>query len=117
MIHQTINCILVIVLIVLFLVCCCYPSAPAAEPFFDYTLTQAMGPFKPSADDVGAKYPPQRRDDASWTYATPFQGACVSGPDPAKCKPADIFTCYLTPHNQRKCEWGVSSTNGQLTLN
>ena len=120
MFHQTVNCILVIVLIILFLVCCCYtPSTFGGnaqhyngnEPFFDYRLSNAMGPFSPSATppydvNVGSAYPPQRKDNRSWTFATPFQSACSSGPNPDQCRPCDTFTCYLTPHNQRKCRWG-----------
>lgn len=120
MFHQTVNCILVIVLIILFLVCCCYtPSTFGGnaqhyngnEPFFDYRLSNAMGPFCPSATppyevNVGSAYPPQRKDNSSWTFATPFQSACSSGPNPDQCRPCDTFTCYLTPHNQRKCRWG-----------
>ena len=119
MFHQTINCILVIVLIILFLVCCCYTPASfgnhANEPFFDYRLANAMGPYHPTPTspygvNVGSAYPSQRNDNTSWTFATPFQSACSSGPNPNQCRPCDMFTCYLTPHNQRKCQWGPSQT-------
>ena len=112
MIHQTINCILVVALIVLFLVCCCSGdrdrASPTAETFYNYRLSQSMGPFVSPKDSVNASYPSQRRDNSSWTYATPFQSACTSGPDPSKCTPQNTFTCYLTPKNQRKCVWGQS---------
>lgn len=121
--HQTINCILVIVLIVLFLVCCCYTPVSfgdhanhaSNEPFFDYRLANAMGPFQPYPTppydvNVGSAYPSQRNDNTSWTFATPFQSACSSGPNPNQCRPCDTFTCYLTPHNQRKCQWGTAQT-------
>ena len=122
MLHQTINCLLVIVLIVLFLVCCCYTPASFGdhasygnEPFFNYRLANAMGPFQPNPTppydvNVGSAYPSQRNTNTSWTFATPFQSACSSGPNPAKCRPSDMFTCYLTPHNQRKCQWGTAPT-------
>ena len=111
MLHQTVNCILVVALIVLVIVC--WTQQPKQhEGYFNYTrLSEASGPFHaqptpPFDTSVFSSMPPQREDNSSWTFATPFQSACMSGTDPKPCAPCSQFTCYLTPHNQRKCSWG-----------
>ena len=118
MLHQTVNCILVIALIVLVIVCWKQPAASGGdgtEGFFNYTLANAA-PFHatstpPYDTSVFSSYPPQREENSSWTFTTPFQSTCtsMSSKDGASsCAPCNKFTCYLTPHNQRKCSWGTS---------
>ena len=116
MLHQTVNCILVVALIVLVIACWKKPAAfrgDGNEGFSNYTLANAA-PFQatttpPYDTSVFSSYPTQREENSSWTFATPFQSTCTatSNEDASSCAPCNLFTCYLTPHNQRKCSWGA----------
>lgn len=111
--HQYINCILVIILLAVFAICMFRTNVimknlqSIPEPFFNYTLSDAKGPFQSSSEpSVSSSFPYQPRGYPKKYWTTPFQSACMTGPDPSKCEPKDMYTCVLTPHNQYMCSWG-----------
>ena len=106
MIHFTLNCVLLLALVVLLV----FHFTTPTETFIGGDLQ--YGPFEaapttPPMPKVQASLfsslPPEAETNSAWTYAAPFQSTCTSVGK--QCKKGQKFTCVLTPHNQRRCVW------------
>lgn len=109
--HTLFNYLLFVVLIVLLLWCCHIGKVVRNESFVgDADLSGApftAEPTVPYTTSVFSSYPPEHKENRAWTFATPFQSACMNG-NTTKCDSKccqQKFVCKLSPHNRRLCRW------------
>jgi len=60
---------------------------------------------QPKEASVYSSLPPQREKDSSWQYLAPYQSGCLSSSGASAKKSKQCIRCFITPHNQRYCQW------------
>jgi len=114
MIHNTINAVLVVLLVALTLYSHYGPLSTkqthSHEPFSNYTLDQAQGGFAALPADNNPASPFTKITNSAFVSSPvqPYATSCISGPDVASCSPQDTYTCTINRHNLVECKWGGS---------